>query len=59
MEVRFQSGSRLLKKSVLNLVLSISMADHVISSRKVAENTQILTIRLICFINLAPDLRNQ
>ena len=38
----FQSGSRVLKKGVLNLFLSISMAYNVISCRKVAENTQIL-----------------
>ena len=40
----FQSGSRVLKKGVLNLFLSISMAYNVISCQKVAENTQILKI---------------
>merc|ERR1719318_57468 len=38
----FQSGSRVLKKGVLNLFLSISMAYNVISCQKVAENTQSL-----------------
>ena len=37
----FQSG---VKKGVLNLFLSISMAYNVISCPKVAENTQILKI---------------
>merc|ERR1719370_2639162 len=36
----FQSGSRVLKKGVLNLFLSISMAYNVISCQKVAENTK-------------------
>ena len=40
----FQSGSRVLKKCVLNLFLSTSMANYVISCQKVAENTQILKI---------------
>ena len=40
----FQSGSRVLKKGVLNLFLSISMAYNVISCQKVAESTQILKI---------------
>ena len=43
-EGRFSSGSRVLKKGVLNLFLSISMAYNVISCQKVAENTQILKI---------------
>merc|ERR1711963_145847 len=38
----FQSGSRVLKKGVLNPFLSISMAYNVISCQKVAENTQSL-----------------
>ena len=40
----FQSGSRVLKKGVLKLFLSISIAYNVISCQKVAENTQILKI---------------
>ena len=36
--------SKCVKKGVLNLFLSISMAYNVISYRKVAENTQILKI---------------
>ena len=40
----FQSGSRVLKKGVLNLFLSISITYNVISCQKVAENTQILKI---------------
>ena len=43
----FQSGSRVSKKGVLNLILSISMAYNVISCRKVAENTQILCLVLV------------
>ena len=40
----FQSGSGVLKKGILNLFLSISMAYNVISCRQNAENTQILKI---------------
>ena len=40
----FQCGSRLLKKSVMNLFLCISMAYNVISCQKVDESTQILKI---------------
>ena len=40
----FQSGSRVLKKGVLNLFLSISMAYNVILCQTIVENTQILKI---------------
>ena len=40
----FQSGSRVLKKDVLDLFLSISMAYNVIVCQKVAENNQIMKI---------------
>ena len=44
MEVRFSKWFQSVKKGVLNLFLSISMAYNVISCQKVAENTQILKI---------------
>ena len=40
----FQSGSKVLKKGVLNFVLSIYMAYNVILCQKVVESTQILKI---------------
>ena len=43
-EGRFSKGFYSVKKGVLNLFLSISMAYNVISCQKVAENTQILKI---------------
>ena len=42
MAVRFSKWFKSVKKGVLNLFLSISMAYNVISCQKIAENTQIL-----------------
>ena len=44
LEGRFSKWFYSVKKGVLNLFLSISMAYNVISCQKVAENTQILKI---------------
>ena len=43
-EGRFSKWFQSVKKGVLNLFLSTSMAYNVISCQKVAENTQILKI---------------
>ena len=55
-EGRFSKWFWRVKKGVLNLSISISMAYNVISCRKVAENTQILKIAKLAVKKGALDL---